>query len=78
MKRKWIVFISILPVLFFLLGCAGKSIESKMQDRFIKAEVETAVSMLAAVHELHEEGESIPGTGEKAGCSVFEKSPLRQ
>jgi len=71
MKRKWIVFTALLLTVFFLLGCAGKDTENTTMDRLIKSEVETAVSMLAAVYALHEEGEISLEEAEKLGAFLL-------
>ena len=71
MKRKWSVITSVLLTVFFISGCSGEIIGSKAMDRLIKAEVETAVSMLSAVHRLHEKNEMSMEQAKKLGADLL-------
>ena len=57
MKRMMIGSISVVLLALFFWGCCGQQNESKAMDKLIKSEVETAVSLLQAVYDLHQAGE---------------------
>lgn len=74
MKKLWVMAVVILNVAAFCLPAVAekqKSEASSAQDLLIRSEVETAVSMLQAIHKKHQEGEMTLAGAKQLGADLL-------